>query len=175
MQYDGPGASGDLVTRMVVNPSGHAIVTGLSLGSDAEVYCHATPSHSSPLGVFADSLGQVFVAGQTVWDDWSRTYTAIRYGQAQSTTLPEQVELLQSFPNPSKGSTTIRYRVPEPGHVTLRVHNILGQQVATLVHGYRFAGEHEVIWEPQTAASGIYLYRLQSAGSTETARLLLIR
>jgi hypothetical protein len=69
--------------------------------------------------------------------------------------------LYQNYPNPFNPSTSIRFEVPSSGFVSLRVYNLLGQEVATSLNGFLPAGSHEVEFiAPHHIASGIYLYRL---------------
>lgn len=88
--------------------------------------------------------------------------------------------LLPGRPNPFNPSTVIEYRVPAAGRVSVAVYDVLGQRVATLVDGERQPGHYTVRWDGrndrgQAVASGVYLYRLQTAGFTATRRLTLIR
>jgi hypothetical protein len=69
----------------------------------------------------------------------------------------------------------VRFSLPRESHVTLKVYNTLGQEVATLASEHLPQGEHEVSWDPQGIASGIYFCRLEANGHTETKKLLLIR
>ncbi|MBL7073767.1 M6 family metalloprotease domain-containing protein [candidate division KSB1 bacterium] len=89
--------------------------------------------------------------------------------------IPTSYQLCQNYPNPFNPVTTIVYGLPQYGHVTLKVYNILGQGVATLVDDYREAGYHQVGWESGGMASGIYFYRLEVKGFSGTKKMLLLR
>jgi hypothetical protein len=89
--------------------------------------------------------------------------------------LPDEFELSSLYPNPFNASTAISYRLPHGGDVSLRVYNILGEEVAELVSGYGDAGEHSVVWEAEGFASGVYFVRLSFAGKVETRKAVLIR
>lgn len=80
-----------------------------------------------------------------------------------------------NFPNPFRGVTQIRYQCPEPARVTLRVYNLVGQRVATLVNRFQDAGEHSVKWDASNQPDGLYFYRLTTGNSTYTGRCLLVR
>jgi len=69
--------------------------------------------------------------------------------------------LQHNFPNPFNLLTTIRYYLPSSGYVTLRLYNIAGQELETLVNGYQQAGAYEITWTAKGLPSGIYFYRLQ--------------
>jgi hypothetical protein len=83
--------------------------------------------------------------------------------------------LYQNYPNPFNPSTTISYDVPTSSHVTLRIFNILGQEVATLVDGEVQAGRHQVRWDAAGLASAVYLCQLKANGFVETKKLILLR
>ncbi len=73
---------------------------------------------------------------------------------------PETFELFQNYPNPFNPATTIGYQLPAHGRVSLKVFNLLGQEVATLVDGEQLPGYHQHHWNASGVASGLYVYRL---------------
>jgi len=89
--------------------------------------------------------------------------------------LPGTYFLGQNFPNPFNPSTVIRYTLAVTSYTTLKVYDILGQEVATLVNEEMKPGCHEVTWGPAGLSSGVYFYRLQAGTFTETKKLILIR
>jgi len=89
--------------------------------------------------------------------------------------MPETFELSQNYPNPFNPSTTISYGVPEESRVTLKVHNVLGEEVATLVEGVRPAGKYTVTFAPEGLPSGVYFYTLRAGEATLTRRLVLMK
>lgn len=94
--------------------------------------------------------------------------------------LPERMTLSQNYPNPFNPTTTIRFDVPQAGHVTLSVYDLLGRQVATLVDGVIAAGDHAVVWNARddvgrSVASGSYIYRLRGAGTTVSRVLTVVK
>lgn len=86
---------------------------------------------------------------------------------------PEGYFLSQNYPNPFNPSTKIHYSVKEGGFVTLRVYNILGVEVATLVNGYKPVGNYETIFDAAKLSSGVYLYSLSVNGYTQTRKMIL--
>jgi photosystem II stability/assembly factor-like uncharacterized protein len=89
-------------------------------------------------------------------------------------TVSHHLDLEQNYPNPFNPSTTIRYEIPQAAQVTLKVYNILGVEVETLVSEFQGAGFYQVRWDAKLP-SGVYFYRLQSGLFTETKKLLLLR
>jgi hypothetical protein len=92
---------------------------------------------------------------------------------------PIKFELNQNYPNPFNPSTTISFSLPESGKVILKIYNVIGKEIKTLVDGYREAGIYTVNFNAESAvgglASGMYLYRLSTNGFTETKKLLLMK
>jgi YVTN family beta-propeller protein len=87
--------------------------------------------------------------------------------------VPKEFSLGQNYPNPFNPSTTIRYDIPKVATVSLRIFNVLGQLVATLVEEKEEAGHYQARWNAN-APSGIYFYRLQAGGSVETKKMILL-
>lgn len=89
--------------------------------------------------------------------------------------LPAAFALSQNYPNPFNPTTQVEYSINEPGPVTLRVYNILGKEVATLVDGNQSAGSHRVAFNANELPSGVYIYRLSSGNRVESRRMMLIK
>lgn len=89
--------------------------------------------------------------------------------------LPENFSLSQNYPNPFNPSTVIRYQVPVNADIRLEVFNMLGQSVALLVNEQKAAGSHTVSFDASSLSSGIYIYRIQSAGFSQSRQMLLIK
>jgi hypothetical protein len=129
--------------------------------------------------VYVDAT--VFSPGEK-WD----TAVVDRYAPAAPVTdaaLAKDIEiaaadrpaLRQNHPNPFNPSTRISYRLPEAGAVRLAVYNLLGQEIAVLHDGWRAAGEHTVSFDGVSLPGGVYLYRLECAGSVHTRSMHLVK
>ena len=90
-------------------------------------------------------------------------------------TLNSLFALDQNYPNPFNPSTTVRYELPKDSRVSLRVFNILGQEVATLVNGEQKAGYKSIEWNAGSVASGVYFYRLEAGDFSASKKLLLLK
>jgi hypothetical protein len=93
---------------------------------------------------------------------------------------PTGLALLSTVPNPFNPSTTIAFSVDEPAHVRLRVFDVGGRAVRTLIDGPRGRGEHSVMWDGHdgrgnAAGSGVYFVRLESGGQTRTRKIVLLK
>ena len=88
---------------------------------------------------------------------------------------PQSYELDQNYPNPFNPVTTIRFSLPETKDMVLRVYDMLGNEVATLVNGRKSAGSHTVVFDGSLLPSGVYYYRLQADGFSTVRRLMLIK
>jgi len=96
--------------------------------------------------------------------------TSIEQGE-----LPVQLALKQNYPNPFNPSTNITFELLNPDQVTLKVYNMLGQEIATLVNGNMSSGEHHVSFNAEGLSSGMYLYRLQTSNRSITRTMTLIK
>jgi len=95
--------------------------------------------------------------------------------------IPHEYQLLQNYPNPFNPNTKIRYAIPRlrgdkrGGLVTLKVYDVLGNEIAVLVNEYKPAGVYEVVFDAYILPSGLYFYKLQSGSFTETKKMILLR
>jgi hypothetical protein len=100
------------------------------------------------------------------------------YGPVMATpfaALPTQFALMQNYPNPFNASTVIRYQLASKEHVTLKVYNIYGQEVASLVEADQKAGSYTVSWAGQGISSGMYLYTLTAGDYSESKKMILLK
>jgi hypothetical protein len=97
--------------------------------------------------------------------------TAVNSGGA----VPVEFTLKQNFPNPFNPTTTIDYTLPASSRVLLKVYDVLGREIRTLVDERQIAGDHSVKLDGSNLASGVYFYRLQAGTYAETRKLLLLR
>jgi len=89
--------------------------------------------------------------------------------------LPEDYALMQNYPNPFNPATMIKYALPEAGQVSVKIYNLLGVEVASLVNNYQKAGRYEIQWHAGDLASGVYLVQMRSAGFTQTRKAMLMK
>lgn len=89
--------------------------------------------------------------------------------------IPNSFSLEQNYPNPFNPSTVISYQLPVISDVTIKVYDVLGNEVATLVNEYKPAGSYEVDFNATGLSSGIYFYKLQTGSFVETKKMLLLK
>ncbi|MEJ2618560.1 MAG: T9SS type A sorting domain-containing protein, partial [Ignavibacteriaceae bacterium] len=85
----------------------------------------------------------------------------------------------QNYPNPFNPSTTIRWSIKEPGNVKLKIYEITGREVATLIDGYRAAGNYETKFNSNNLnirlASGVYIYRIEANIYSNSKKFILLK
>ena len=98
--------------------------------------------------------------------------TAIDHG---SQGVPSQFALEQNYPNPFNPTTVIDYQLPVNSFVTLKVYDVLGREVATLVDGQKSAGYYQTTFDGSRFASGVYFYRIQAGTFTVVKKFVLMK
>ncbi len=93
----------------------------------------------------------------------------------ENSNLPEAYSLSQNYPNPFNPTTIIQYSIQKQGLVTLKVYNMLGEEVATLVNQNQSAGNYSVNFNASRLASGVYMYRIDAGNFTATKKLILLK
>src|SRR6056297_208380 len=130
-------------------------------GSSATIWHRATASDGSGLNTGAGS-----------------SVTLERGVVTSSGTDPEvadKFELKQNYPNPFNPSTNITYSLPQQSDVQLRVYDMVGREVATLINREQAAGAYTITFDASELSSGMYLYRLDTGSTTITRKMMLIK
>jgi hypothetical protein len=108
-------------------------------------------------------------------------YSVIKYSQSiptgaeQIPETPEKFSLEQNYPNPFNPTTRISYSIPSPAYISLKVYDMLGNEVVTLVNEERLAGNYTVTFNASSLSSGTYFYKLQAGSFIETKKMLLLK
>ena len=106
---------------------------------------------------------------------WLENTTIITNIESQSQSLPDKYILYQNYPNPFNPTTTISYRIPELSFVTLKVYDVLGNEIKTLVNEEKTAGNYEIDFEGKELPSGVYFYKLNSSNFSMIKKMTFIR
>jgi hypothetical protein len=91
--------------------------------------------------------------------------------------VPQGFSLDQNYPNPFNPSTTIKYNIPEKGNVSLKIYDVIGREVASLVDQIQEAGNYEILFNASSLSSGVYYYKIfaVSNGFSETKSMILLK
>ncbi len=114
-------------------------------------------------GIYLDNIRLV---------NYTLTPTGINTVQSE---LPVDFVLSQNYPNPFNPSTSIAFQLPEAGNVSLKIFDVLGKEVMTLVDEYRVPGSYEVRLDASNLAGGMYFYKLVSGSLSETKKMILVK
>lgn len=94
---------------------------------------------------------------------------------SHSTTQPIHFDLFQNYPNPFNNSVVINYTIPRATDVTLKIYDVLGQEVAVLVNERKLAGEYHITWNAEGVPSGVYFYRMVAGEFVETKKMVMMK
>jgi hypothetical protein len=89
--------------------------------------------------------------------------------------IPSEFKLLHIYPNPFNPTTKIKYNLEKPNHVFIKIYNVRGEEIDTLVNRYHTTGEYEIIWQPTGLPSGLYFCRLHAGKLSETKTIVLLK
>ncbi len=168
----GEGQSFDLKARNVTGKDLNLTAAEIDgLTEDVEVYlfdkrlCRMTDIRSCK---------QITVSGLHKESDFSLLIGSRAYIKTQEAALlPKSFGLMQNYPNPFNPQTIISYQLPVSGMISLRVYDLLGREIKTLVNEVQDAGIHEVVFNGQGFSSGVYFYKIK-AGSFEAVKKLML-
>ncbi len=89
--------------------------------------------------------------------------------------IPTEYKLSQNYPNPFNPSTTISYSIPQNSNVSLKIYDVIGKEVMSLVNQQQVAGNYEIEFNASNFSSGVYFYKLQSGNFAETRKMILVK
>jgi len=148
--------NGELSWKLPLN--GYKVHNSGAIGSDATLYIG---THLSSI-----TIGQ------------EKTLIAIRDTITLVESNSEEIlsyRLEQNYPNPFNSNTHIKYSIPQPNRVNIKVYDLLGNEIATLLGRYQETGEYDIIFLPENLPSGIYFYTLTSGNFMDTKKLILLK
>jgi hypothetical protein len=120
-----------------------------------------------------DAPMDTWLEQENKFDEWENQPPGITSVGDENT--PIKYDLSQNYPNPFNPSTTIKFSIPQSGLVTLKVYNLLGQEVATLLNREINAGTHEYNFNAGRLGSGIYFYTIQAGDFIATKKMMLLK
>ena len=131
-------------------------------------------SHDVYLKFSGDETGKLFQL-QWLWFTATGDTGAAAVHESLDSSIPEKYGMQQNYPNPFNAATTISYYLPFREYVSLKVFDVLGQEVTTLVAGERTAGQHLTHWDASSVSNGVYFYRMQAGEFSEMKKLVLLK
>jgi hypothetical protein len=139
------------------------------------ILCHTQIAMSTGATLSGRALAQTAVT----LDANAVTSPATVTGVQNIGKAPQEFALLQNYPNPFNPSTRIQYSLEKAGMVSLKIYNVLGLEVATLVNAYQEANSYTVQFNSNEGgldlSSGVYFYRLEAGSFVSTKRLILMK
>jgi len=173
VSYISTGSAYDTVkyTSTFTFASGFATFTTVNVNNSASTL--KAPDVIGRQASSASYNGGVLFAGATraLWYDGSNlTPTGIH-----NTELPVNYILAQNYPNPFNPSTTINFEIPKAEFVTLKVYDVLGKEVTTIINGIMQAGKHQTVFDASKLSSGIYFYKLTTNNFSDVKKMMLIK
>lgn len=131
-------------------------------------------------GLDSITINQLISYGDSTYAASSGLYiltrtAAVKTGVQQVRALPMTYALYQNYPNPFNPTTVISYQLAAAGKVSLKIYDLLGREVETLVNGELGAGLHQVSFDASRFASGVYFYRIQAGSFIATKKLILLK
>jgi len=146
-------------------------VTGVTVAVDANFsYSYeSSRAKAAPVGEAPHVLAATAPRFTLIVDPLGTTSTE----NGKQTT--ENFQLEQNYPNPFNPSTVVGFRLSVAGHATLKVYDVLGREVAVLVNGTLSAGSHSVNFDASNLTSGVYMYKLEAGGMSQTKRMTLVK
>ncbi len=193
--YDGPNNLDDDPLDIILDQNGNVFVCGESNRQGTAFqfivvkynqngifeweYVYEGNVEGKALSMHPDNNGYVYAAGETINSAGNLDLFAVKLSKTSGVkddgSSVNNFKLFQNYPNPFNPSTSIQYAIGSRQFVTLKVFDVLGKEVATLVNEEKPAGNHQVSFDASELASGIYLYRLSADSFTETKKLILIK
>ncbi|MFN0157846.1 MAG: T9SS type A sorting domain-containing protein [Bacteroidota bacterium] len=184
--YQAADVDGDGIPELILSCAGGVIVIRSVGEHDYKVFYYQPPfalDGAVTWKVNGEQQAHLFVSrhlgGQQVVKrtDVYRLDSTLIVGVNDDGSLPSESQLFQNYPNPFNPKTTIRFSIPVGtfGHTSLRVYDVLGREVMTLVDGKMKVGTHSVQLDARNLTSGVYFYRLTTNNFIQTRKLLLLR
>jgi hypothetical protein len=198
-RYNGPGNGGDAPSAIALDNMNDVYVTGSSGGStsgtdyltieydpDGNVLWSdrynglPVSAYDQANAMYIDESNNIYVTGGSDGQGTYQDYLTIKYSRVTAVNgqpygVPSSYLLSQNYPNPFNPSTTISYSIPVEGFVRLKLYDILGREVQTLVQEVQNAGNYKLELLGKDLASGIYFYRMQAGSFVETKKMLVVR
>lgn len=150
--------------------------TGIYFKHDDSTYWYSTADALMPTFIVEGESDEEFLYAITLQNKiWKRNLPGFITDVEDLNFTPHSFQLDQNYPNPFNPATSIEYRIGSSEYVTLKVYDILGREVATLVNEEKPAGKYDIEFDGSKLSSGIYFFRLKAGNLIETKKMVLLR
>ncbi|MBS1515349.1 MAG: SBBP repeat-containing protein [Bacteroidetes bacterium] len=195
-RYNGPQNAQDFTTDMVLDKNNYIYVAGSSVGASNDFaslkynfagvvqweqrYNGTANLIDIPNSIAVDKSGNVYIAGVTYVAANSSDFIILKYTQQVgintiSNEVPSGFSLKQNYPNPFNPVTNIKFDMQKGDFVSVKIFNALGKEIETLVNEYKPAGMYEITFDAGRFESGIYFYKMETNGFSETKKMILVK
>ena len=154
-----------------------------TFGTNGVVTTDFGASDNIATSIAIQSDEKIIIAGGSIYGHTFSDFTIVRYLNNASTgvdekdngEIPTAFALEQNYPNPFNPSTTISYSIPKQSYVILKIYDILGNEIATLVNEEKPTGTYELNWNALNLPSGVYFYQLKAGSFVESKKMILMK
>ena len=146
------------------SPDGNFIVFQSERDGNFEIY-----------SMSKDGSDQTRLTNSPQWDGWASWSNLQINSVGWNNILPYGFNLYQNFPNPFNPSTTIKYQIPIPGFVTIKIYDVIGNEIAILVNEEKRIGNYQIEYYAKDLSSGIYFYRMTTENFTLARKMILLK
>lgn len=170
-----------VVKGMINGDMGTPVITSGHWATDETVT--KSINYTVPEGIVPDNCNiNIFVykVGTAISTDYN-VQQALTFpmtsstGIGNSSSIVSEYSLTQNYPNPFNPTTTINYTLPKDGNVSFKIYDMLGNEVGEYVNGFQKAGIYTVVFDGANLSSGIYYYKLETQGFSETKKMMLVK
>jgi len=172
-QFEGTGGPNLISYNIYRSNVTNAISTGSKVGTASAAittYIDAAPF----VGEFYYQVTAVYDQGESIPSN-DASIKIVNIEDEKTLDTPEEFKMYQNYPNPFNPVTTVKYAIPQKSIVTLKVFDLLGREIWTLVNNEQQIGNYELKFDGSELTSGIYFYRLQAGDFIETKKMVLIK
>ncbi|MCB0727351.1 MAG: T9SS type A sorting domain-containing protein [Ignavibacteriae bacterium] len=196
--YNGTANNNDSATALIIDDEGNVFVTGKSSGTGTSFDCVTIEYNQSGSqkyltrynrdgisndfanSISLDSFKDAYITGGSALSESYLDLLAVKYSKVSgitvlSNSVPFDFELKQNYPNPFNPVTNINYSVASGSNLSIKISDVLGNEIETLVNEYQNPGVYSVSWNAEKYPSGVYYYSLKTDKFSETKRMLLIK
>ena len=197
--YDGPQSSDDFATSLALDYQENSYVAGYSLYNNNYEYSlvkfdtmgiklwdqnyeYSASSNSIPVNINVDNSGNIVIGGYSGNSGWS-VFNLIKYSQpgfiptgiSETLKNSDRYKLYQNYPNPFNPVTYIRYSIPKASFVIIKLYDILGREISTLISKEENAGSYELKLDSSNLSSGVYFYQMSVGNFSESKKLIILK